>query len=57
VAHGVYPAVKEVETPDAAAVSDRAPVQTGLEQLQLGDHPMSPSRHVGECNVGCGHSV
>jgi hypothetical protein len=34
--------MKEVETPDAAAVGDRAPVQTGLEQLQLGDHPMLP---------------
>jgi hypothetical protein len=53
VAQGVHPAVKEVETPDAAAVRDGVMVQTGREQLRERDDPMLPTGHSGERNVGC----
>jgi hypothetical protein len=55
VAHGVNPAVKEVETSDAAAIRDSLAVQFGGEQLRDRDHPMLRSRQPGEPNVGCGH--
>jgi hypothetical protein len=42
VAHGVHPAVKEVETPDAAAICDSVVVKPGREQLRNRDHPVLP---------------
>jgi hypothetical protein len=49
--------VKEVETPDAPAVLDRVAVDSGGDQLRLGDHSVLPSRQSGERNIGCDHSV
>jgi hypothetical protein len=49
--------VKEVETPDLAAIRDGVAVQAGGEQLRLTDHPMLPSRQSGDPDIGCGHSV
>ena len=57
MAHGVDPAVKEMQTPDTAAVLDGVAVQAGGEQLRLTDHPMLPSRQAGDPNIGCDHSV
>jgi hypothetical protein len=57
VTHGVDPAVKEVKTPDAAAVLDRVTVKAGGDQLRLADHTMLPSRQSGDRDLGCGHSV
>ena len=47
MAHGVHPAVKEVETPDTAAVSDRASAEAQLRELRPGDHAVLPSRQLG----------
>jgi hypothetical protein len=55
--HGVHPAVKEVETPDAAAIRDSVTVQADGEQLRDRHHSMLPSRHVGQRNVGCAEFV
>ena len=57
MAHGVHPAVKQMETPDTAAIRDGGAVQTGGEQLQQRDHPMLLSRQPGDQNVGCGQFV
>ena len=43
MAHGVDPAVKEVQPPDAAAIGDRVAVKPGGKQLRLGDHAMLPA--------------
>jgi hypothetical protein len=51
------PAVKEVETPDAAAILDRVAVKPSGDQLPLCHHPMLPSRQAGDQNVGCAPSV
>ena len=52
VAHGVNPAVKEVETPDAAAGLDRAAPKPSPE-LRQRHHAMLPRRQFGQRNVGC----
>jgi hypothetical protein len=57
VTDGVHPAVKEVETPGAAAVGDRVAVQPGGDQLRLGHHPVLLSRQSGDQNVGCAEFV
>jgi hypothetical protein len=44
VAHGVNPAVKEVETPDAAAILDRARTEAEVPELRDRHHAMLPSR-------------
>ena len=53
MAHGVDPAVKEVEAPDAAAIRDRVVVEPRGEQLDDRDHPVLPSGDSGDQNVGC----
>jgi hypothetical protein len=57
MAHGVDPAVKEVEAPDAAAIRDSVAVEPGGEQLPKRDHPVLPSRRSGDQRVGCGRFV
>jgi hypothetical protein len=57
VAHGVNPAVKEVETSDAAAIRDSVAVQFGGEQLRDRDHPMLRGCQSGDQNVGCAEFV
>ena len=57
MAHGVNPAVKEVETPDAAAICDSVAVESGGEQLEERDHSVLPSGDLGDQNVGCGRFV
>ena len=54
---GVDPAVKEVETPDAAAIGDSVAVEAGAEQLHDRDHPVLPSGQLGQPNVGCAEFV
>jgi hypothetical protein len=46
--------MKEVETPDAAAIGDRVMVEPGREELEGRDHSMLPGGHPGDQNVGCG---
>ena len=53
VAHSVNPAVKEVETTDAAAIRDRAGTKSELHELRTGDHAMLPSCQFGQQDVGC----
>ena len=52
--HGVNPAMKEVETPDAAAIRDSVAVEARGEQLQNRHHAVLPSCQPGDRNVGCG---
>ena len=54
MAHGVDPAVKEMETPDAAAIGDGVVVKPRGEQLDDRDHPVLPGGDSGDQNVGCG---
>jgi hypothetical protein len=54
VAHGVDPAVKEVETPDLEAILDRARAEAESRELRARHDPMLPSRQFGQRNVGCG---
>ena len=54
MADGVHRAVKEVETPDAAAIRDGVMVESGGESLDDRDHAVLPSRDLGDHNVGCG---
>jgi hypothetical protein len=54
VTHGVNPAVKEVETPDPAAIRDRVVIEPRPEELRERDHPVLPSSDFGDQNVGCG---
>ena len=54
MAHGVHPAVKEVETPDATAIRDRVAVETRGAQLRHRDHAVLPRCQSGDQNVGCG---
>jgi hypothetical protein len=57
VTDGVHPTVKEMQTPDTAAILDRVAIQTGREQLDLTQHAMLSSRQSGDHNIGCGRSV
>ena len=54
MAHGVHPAVKEVETPDATAIRDRVVIESRAEELHERDHPVLTSGDFGDQNVGCG---
>jgi hypothetical protein len=49
--------MKEMQTPDAAAVRDRVAVEPRGEQLPNRDHPVLSSCLVGDQNVGCGQFV
>jgi hypothetical protein len=44
VAHGINPSVKEVETPDLAAIRDRARAEAECRELRPGHHAMLPRR-------------
>ena len=53
MAHGVDPAVKEVETPDLQAIRDRARIETERQDLRPSDDTMLPRRQFSQRNVGC----
>ncbi len=55
--HGVDAAMKEVQTPDLAAIRDSVAVQTDGEQLRDRDHPMLRSSQFGQRRVGCAEFV
>ena len=57
MAHGINPAVKEVETPDLAAIGDSVAVKSSGEQLRDRDHSMLRSGHSGDRDLGCAPSV
>jgi hypothetical protein len=46
--------MKEMETPDAAAIRNGVVIESGGEQLDDRDHPVLPSGDLGDQNVGCG---
>jgi hypothetical protein len=54
VAHGVDPAVKAMEAPDAAAIGDGIVIEPGSQQLRNRDDPVLRPGHPGDQNVGCG---
>jgi hypothetical protein len=54
VAHGVDPAVKTMQAPDAATIGDGIVIETGSKQLRDRNHPMLRSGDPGDQNVGCG---
>jgi hypothetical protein len=51
VAHGVNPAVKEVETPNPAAILDRARTEAERYELRRGHHSMLPRGESGPRGV------
>jgi hypothetical protein len=53
MAHGVRPAVKEAEAPDAAAIVDRARTEAEGQELRVRDHAVLPGRPFGQFRVGC----
>jgi hypothetical protein len=53
VAHGVDPAVKEVQPPDLEAIRDRARVEPERHELHPRHHAMLPRRQFGQRNLGC----
>ena len=53
MAHGVNPAVKEVETPDLEAILDRLPTETERAELAPRHHTMLPRGQFGQRNLGC----
>jgi hypothetical protein len=57
VTHRVDPAVKEVKPPGPAAIRDAIAVEARGEQLRNRDHPMLPSRQLGDQNLGCAEFV
>jgi hypothetical protein len=54
VAHGVNPAVKEVETFDLAVVRSRARPEAQCRGLRPRHDAMLPRRQFGQRDVGCG---
>jgi hypothetical protein len=46
--------VNEVETPDTAAMRDRARAEAELSELRPRDHAMLPRRQFGQRDVGAG---
>ena len=53
MAHGVDPAVKEVETPDLEAILDRARTEAKFDELRERHHAVLPRRQFGQFRVGC----
>jgi hypothetical protein len=55
MAHGVHPAVTEVQTPHLDPVLDRVVVQPGPEELVAVDHPVLRSCDPRDLEIdGCG---
>jgi hypothetical protein len=54
MAHGVDPAMKEVQTPDREAVLNRTGTDPKRQQLSPSHHAMLPGCQLSEQTVGCG---